>query len=247
MEIFSTIGFDIKDKEDLQQLSQNIFHQCKPIQIPKGLYVLYTDSSGAQLSLAYNKKEQYYDVRPLFKGLNTWHIAITRKNKRTDLNTIFYGWLAPTDTEEPESGIYPFAFEVPHFKLFNKLKLPQNVYIKLTAFTLSLNVYNDQNSFYGTQNTAIKFGSQSFFSSEAYREDDDTQNIFPQPWAMFTGNIKDFELKQNQLTDKQFYWLLVETYGGEIDVVADIHFFKTVPKVGEIISGKFWFSGQIQN
>ena len=62
---------------------------------------------------------------------------------------------------------------------------------------------------------------------------------------MLSGKIKEFELKKNQLSGGNFYWFLVETSGGEIDVVADPKLIPQEPQTGGIIYGNFWLSGRI--
>jgi hypothetical protein len=62
---------------------------------------------------------------------------------------------------------------------------------------------------------------------------------------MFAGEIKEFELKTNALTNAEFYWFLVETLGGEIDVVSDPKWIEKEPQIGGIVSGQFWLSGKI--
>jgi hypothetical protein len=65
------------------------------------------------------------------------------------------------------------------------------------------------------------------------------------PVGTFAGEIKEFELKTNSLSGENFYALLVETLGGEIDVVVDPKFVTQEPKIGGIVSGQFWLSGKI--
>jgi hypothetical protein len=40
-------------------------------------------------------------------------------------------------------------------------------------------------------------------------------------------------LKTNTLSGEKFYWLLVETFGGEIDVVADVKIDSNEPQTAE--------------
>ena len=63
--------------------------------------------------------------------------------------------------------------------------------------------------------------------------------------GFFTGIIKQYGRKRNGLTNEEFYWLLVDTLGGEVDVVADIRYFEKAPVINGIIQGQFWLSGQL--
>jgi hypothetical protein len=63
--------------------------------------------------------------------------------------------------------------------------------------------------------------------------------------AFFTGIVKEVNVRRNEWNAEAFIWLLVDTFGGEIDVVADTRLFQTVPVVGGIIQGAFYLSGQL--
>jgi hypothetical protein len=52
-------------------------------------------------------------------------------------------------------------------------------------------------------------------------------------------------MKRNQRTKANFYWFLVETLGGEIDVVADPKLIASEPQLGGVVSGQFWLSGRL--
>ena len=57
--------------------------------------------------------------------------------------------------------------------------------------------------------------------------------------------IKSFEKRQKNLTQQPFYWLIIDTYGGDIDIVADTNLLPTDPQIGGVVQGQFWLSGQI--
>ncbi len=67
------------------------------------------------------------------------------------------------------------------------------------------------------------------------------------PIAIFAGVIKEFELKKNALSGNNFYWFLVDTLGGETDVVADIKLVPIEPQIGGVVSGQFWLSGKLNS
>lgn len=66
--------------------------------------------------------------------------------------------------------------------------------------------------------------------------------------AVLTGHVLKTELKVNEKTGHSFYWALVDTLHGQMDVVVDPYCYKiNPPKVGGVIYGAFWLSGRIMN
>jgi hypothetical protein len=49
------------------------------------------------------------------------------------------------------------------------------------------------------------------------------------------------------LTGEYFYSFLVDTLGGEVDVVAGTEFFENEPVRNGVVQGQFWLSGQLLN
>jgi hypothetical protein len=73
---------------------------------------------------------------------------------------------------------------------------------------------------------------------------DDAQPI---ALAYITGIVREVHVRRNEWNGEAYFWLLIDTYGGEIDVVADMRLFDTVPVVDGIIQGEFYISGQLIN
>jgi hypothetical protein len=47
------------------------------------------------------------------------------------------------------------------------------------------------------------------------------------------------------LTGREFWWALVESYGGIYDVVIDAELVEDAPRVGGVVNGTFWLSGRV--
>ncbi len=63
----------------------------------------------------------------------------------------------------------------------------------------------------------------------AFDEDEETDLNAARPIAIFTGEINEFEIKINSADLENFYWFLVETLGGEVDIVVDPKLITTKP------------------
>ena len=65
------------------------------------------------------------------------------------------------------------------------------------------------------------------------------------PEAMFIGIILDYKKHTNELTNEDFYWIKVDTFGGIIDTVVDPVFIKSDLKINGVIAGVFYLCGKI--
>ncbi|HMS41175.1 MAG TPA: hypothetical protein PKE69_13170, partial [Pyrinomonadaceae bacterium] len=169
------------------------------------------------------------------------------EREASELDGGFHAWANPLTEDVEVSGEYPFVFDMPDFRTVPNLELPQIVEIQLTAFASNdFKIFASETEFDESQESEIKYASKSFVPSGLFTPDAETKEIVPpRPIGIFAGEIKEFELKTNSLTNAEFYWFLVETLGGEVDVVSDPKWIETEPKIGEIVSGQFWLSGRL--
>lgn len=247
MSNFSNIGFNVAGDEAFEQLLDNAYQKSKAIKVKEGVYSVYTDASGAALFIQLDHSNVCIGANPHFKGKSKRTVCLTNTIESTQsvLDGSFHCWAAPSEENNPDSGEYPFVFEVPDFRTIGSINFPKNFPIQLTAFAQELSVYENEEAYDNSQASEIKFAAQSFIPTGLYSSGEDDNQDQSQAFGMFTGTIKEYELKKNQLTNQEFYWLLVDTLGGEIDVVADSIFFKTAPVINGIVHGQFWLSGQL--
>lgn len=248
MNDLSNIGFEVETMEDFKELVVKACNRGKEVPADNGYYMHYSDKSGAEIWAQINSENNIIGAHPHFKGKSKRTVCLVNNVERegTHLDGAYYAWANPKDENNPESGDYPFVFDVPNFKTNKKIKLPQNVQIQLTAFAWSVNCYDSEEEFDKKQNQELKYAVQSFIPSGLFSpKGEDTRPA--QAHGIFTGNIIEWEKRTNEFSGKQFYWLLVETLGGQVDVVADEIYFDEEPKIAGVIHGQFWLSGCILN
>ena len=246
MSNLSDIGFPVQSEQDVNVLITDTIKYVESIRCPQGFYLRFADSSGAEIYLQGNVEQELVGFNPHFDGISRRKVGLSRKIERdsSELDGGFYAWANPTD--DAESGEYPFVFDVPDFRLTEINDFPALKNIQLTAFASNdFKIFASEDEFRADENwnqTAAK----SFIPSGMFLPDDERTEIEPpRPIGIFTGEIIEFSLKTNELSNEQFYWFLVETLGGEVDVVADIKLVPVEPQIGGIVSGQFWLSGKI--
>lgn len=247
MSNFSNIGFHVSTYKQFQKLLYIAGKSSRKVDVEDGYYSVYTDRSGAELYTQYKNKGELIGANPHFKGSSRRSVCLNEfiARKESVLDGAFHAWAAPTYPKEPESGLYPFVFDLPDSKTYTAFALPQTVDIQLAAFALQIKIFPDESAYSASQTDEPKFATQSFIPTGLFTSENDPE-AGPAALGAFTGIIKSCKLLKNTLTKQWFYWMLVDTLGGEVDVVADkAMLFDEVPKVNGVVQGEFWLSGRL--
>ena len=250
MSNLSDIGFSVESEQDVNQIIENLLTVVKPIACSHGAYYIYTDVSGAEMYLQGNLDDELIGFNPHFAGKSRRCVGLTKMIERdsSKLDGGFYAWANPGNEDVETSGEYPFVFDVPDFRTIENLQFPRVANIQLTAFASNdFKIFADETEYDENREGDLKYASKSFVPSGLFNFDSDNwdENAPPRPIGIFTGEIKEFELKINELSGEKFYWFLIDTFGGETDVVADTKLIPNEPKIGGIVSGQFWLSGRL--
>jgi len=252
MSNLSDIGFPVQNEQDVNVLITETIQYVESIKCPQGFYLLFADESGAEIYLQGNNEQELVGFNPHFAGKSRRKVSLTKFIERdsSELDGGFYAWANPKDFET-DAGDYPFIFDVPDFRLSHEMRLPQVCEIQLTAFASNdFKIFANENDYSESQQDELKYASKSFVPSGllAFDAEDEKYDLnAARPIAIFAGIIKKFELKKNKLSGNNFYWFLVETLGGETDVVADIKLVSIEPQIGGVVSGQFWLSGKLNS
>lgn len=250
MSNLSDIGFPVQNSEDVNVLITETINRVEAIKCSQGFYLRYADASGAEIYLQGNNNQELIGFNPHFAGKSKRKVGLTKKIEResSELDGGFKAWANPSGEDVEVSSEYPFVFDVPDFRTIDEIRLPKIQEIQLTAFASNdFKIFADEKEYDASQESQLKYASKSFIPSGlfAFNEQDESTDLNAvRPVGIFTGEIKEFELKTNELSNEKFYWFLADTLGGEVDVVADPKLILSEPKIGGIVSGQFWLSGR---
>jgi hypothetical protein len=248
MSNLSDIGFPVRGEQDVNDVIMKVLENVSAIPAARGSYYKFADASGAAIYLQANASQELIGFNPHFEGKSRRTVCLTAalEKESSELDGAFHGWANPSEKNNPESGEYPFVFDAPDFRTNINLEFPQNHEVQLTAFaSTEFGIFASEQDYYDSQEAEIKFASKSFIPSGLFNPEKTEPNDPPLAFGIFTGEIKEFELKTNTLTGEKFYWFLVDTLGGEIDVVADPKLISVEPNVGGYLNGQFWLSGRL--
>ena len=251
MSNLSDIGFPVRGDEEINEMIMSVLNHSSEVRCPpRGFYLRFSDKSGAEIWLQGNLEQELIGFNPHFAGKSRRRVALTNSIERdsSPLDGGFHAWANPAD-ETADSGDYPFVFDAPDFRSIPEFEFPRIVEIQLTAFASNdFKLFADAADFSENQSDEIKLAAQSFIPTGLFalaEAGKPTDLSVVRPVGQFAGEIKEFALKANGLTGEDFYWLLIETLGGAIDVVVDVKYVPETPKIGGIVSGQFWLSGRI--
>lgn len=251
MSNLSDIGFPTPDEQAVNEMIMHVLEVAKPTKVEHGFYLIYTDSSGAEIYLQGNLEQELVGFNPHFAGKSRRTVGLTRAIERDSsaLDGGYHAWANPLGEDVEISGNFPFIFDVPDFRANEVSEFPQAAEIQLTAFgSNDFQVFETEEDYQNSQESELKYASKMFVPVGLFAFDEADGSIdlsTVRPVGKFAGEIKEFELRTNELSGENFYWLLIETLGGEVDVVVDPKYVPNEPKIGGIVSGTFWLSGRI--
>jgi hypothetical protein len=249
MSNLTNLGFSVYSNEEFIELAVNVAKTGEEVKVKNGSYVRYSDPSGAEIWVQKNDKNQLIGLNPHFDGKSKKKVAlmqeIHRDKNSSPMDGSFHAWADPVDENEPESGAFPFVFDLPDFYTNIKYKLPKIVDIQLAAFASELDYFQNEESFMANQDEEPKWAAQAVVPVGLFNNEEEKKDAPPQATAMLTGIVKESKLIKNEYSKENFLWILVETLSGDIDIVADAELLDNMPKEGGIIKGLFWLSGRI--
>jgi len=174
-------------------------------------------------------------------------VGVTKRVSRksdTPFDGSFVGWANPRN-EDPGSGDYCFAFDVPDYLRFRELGLPSIVEAGVAAFAESIECYPSPEAYDQAHAGGVKFASQCYIPSGMMTPDGDRIEP-PESHAIFVAHVRHAQLKRNDFTGVPYYWAQVDALDFRVDVVIDPSIVTTPPRSGGVMSGSFWLSGRIR-
>ncbi len=186
-------------------------------------------------------------LNPHYAGHARMRVGLVARMPRPEssvLDGAFHGWADPTDGD-PESGQFPFIFDVPDYELTGAVAVPSIREVQLAAFAHELQAYESEAAYNAAQTGAIKYAAESFIPAGLFGAATNEPDATPQAHAIFTGRVLDTALVTNPATGREFCWAHVRTIGGELDMVADPDLLTGYLTKGGIVSGTFWLSGRL--
>ncbi len=244
----TTLGFPVTSEKDFRHYVFAASEFGQKIESPNGSYTLWEPGNGIELWVQTNLHKRIIGMNLHFSGHSRMKVGLARrvvKIGQSILDGAFYAWVDP-QRNKPESGYYPFVFDVPDYDLHNDVRIPGLTTVQLAAFAHELQGFENAEAYIAAQENGVTLAEESFIPSGLFRPA--PQGGVREPplaQAIFSGHVLVTQILTNPVTDQRFYWARVRTLGGEVDVVADPQVVRGKVMRSGIIKGTFWLSGRL--
>ena len=244
---FSTLGFPLTTPEEFQALAKRVVDIGELYRCTGGCYFNWQGDNGAELWVQLNEEGRFLDIQPHFSGMAAMRVGITRRLTRptdTPLDGAWQGWADPIEDENPSDGRFELTFEAPDFALHRDVQLPLLASVQIAAFVHHITLFESEEAFLQSEQAEGRLDPQSFIPApQRLRAGSETEPVTAE--ALICGHILRVERLINELTELPFYWMLIETSGGRVDMLVDPELLVNEPPAGGIVMAHCWLSGQM--
>lgn len=241
--LYQALGFPMHSEEELIGWIMRAAEEGDPVSAGEVDYLRWRAGGGAELWLQVREDGGIVAVEPHLDGKARMRVALTARVVEDDAPVgqgALHGWADPSDEADPESGHYPFVFNVPDFRTCDGLPLPGVMDVQLAALTYELEAFPSEEAYLAGQSGKLTYAPESFIPAGLFVGDGT-----PRPDAMFTGRVLQTERRVNEASGGAFVWARVRMLGGEIEVAADPSIVRGEIVPGGIVTGSFWMTGRV--
>ena len=223
---FSSIGFQVDSEESFAHLCEWL-EEIPLLEYPvdEGQYLCWDQDEefGPEIWVQI-VDEEMVSVQPFFRGKSEMKINIEGFVEALQDNPLDGFLKAQAETS--------FVFSLVGLKRHEDLNFPSAQKIMLTGFANSFEYFENE-----------KEAQKSLDSFENFVSSDDGD--VPSPEAAITGRVLETRKIENEDTGDEFYWVLIKTKGGTVDIVIDPEYVETPIAVGSIVSGSFYLCADL--
>ena len=134
---------------------------------------------------------------------------------------------------------YPLNVTVPNAICTPELGNEKVYKVQISCFAETLKVYKSEEDFHKEYE---QIGIQAFMPIGKFAENDGDAETSR---AWLSGTVKRVQKRENSYTKREFYHLLVESYGMDYDVLVDAEYVKSID-IGDTVVGEMWLSGKLR-
>ena len=248
MSHFASIGINFASAAEMQALVERVADDGEYVEVPGGVYLVWTGGDGPELWLQCDAEDNLVGMQPHFAGPTRMQVGLVARIERpgqTGLDGAMYAWANPPE-EDPEAGDYPLVFDCPDAAMHSELELPCMATVQLAGFAHHLTIWDSAEAYDRERgDDESNLSSRAFVPAGLLSADGDDDPPPPVAYAIVTGHVLAAEVRENPLTGLKYQWAAIATYGGTIDIVAEMSLVSGEIHEGSVVSGGFWLSGQV--
>lgn len=237
-----SIGFSAEDPAAFVELAERAVTVGEALSTESGTYHRWRAGGGAELWAQVDRDGGLMGLHPHFDGDARMPVALTElitPPEGTVLDGTLHAWADPQD-EDPESGMYPFAFDVPDMARTPGLRLPALATAQLAAFAYEVDAFADEAALDAAQEGDVGYAAESLIPTGLFDEP-----LLPQ--VFLHGTVLESDVRTNEATGVDFAWMRVRTLGGEMDVVTGAGTLEGAPASGAVVRVEAHLSGRVHD
>lgn len=244
MSHLSDIGFGFQGPGDFYAFVETIVNETTNRVYPtdNGFYVVWTPGAGVELWIQAGKNLQLTGVGLHFTGEGRLRVHVTQSSPSEidPMHGCLYAWANPQDEDNPYSGDYPLMVAAPNFDFV------ENAVLEHPVVDCQIAAFVEDELRCWTLPTFLSTGQAeediALFQSDCQNADAAEE---PTPHAQVRGTVLKLETRVNQVSGNEFYWAVVQTVGGTIDIVADPAVVVGTLVEGGIVEARCWLSALV--
>jgi len=244
-DLFRTVGVTL-ERDEVSSLLQRAIDGGTLIEAVHGDYRVWTPGAGAELWVNLHRGDgntrELAGANPHFASDARMNAIVEAIEPNADfaLEGEIYAWASPGGDEH---GLYPFSASVPDFAASLATRsVPFRAELALAGFAHEVRWWANEEAYAASMRdeptgfAATSIVPVGLFGSNTGRA---------RSQGVVTGTIAASELRYNPATERPFRRLLVETYGGHIDILAAPDLVEGEPIVGGIARATCWLTARI--
>lgn len=236
--LYDHIGLHIHSDEAFYALCEQLQHQpLSAYPCSMGTYYLYQESAEDGtlcLSVLVDTENHILNIFPYFIG-NQPHIITAYHYLPID--NMPFSALCLAQWQNTSKTRPLFGFQIANAALQQEtfpLSAPQSAQIHLSAFAQTIECYEDEEEFLTLEDGDIEaLQANSFLPLTHSTTENNTTT--PSANAIFCGEIQSITLRTNQLSEENFYHLLINTQSGNIDLLCHPDLLPQEAQIGNIL------------
>jgi hypothetical protein len=242
----AALGIGSDSAEERQEQVRRILKESKPhSQRAESMTLRWQDGSGAELWIYVDGSGAMRSVQPHFAGGRKIRLEIQAILERPEVSPYDGGFLGLTQeggSNPSLGGGYPIVFDAPDFPDVRGVFLTAKHDVELAGFAVELNVYVAEDDFRGAQPDLQPLGVPAFVPAGMMAQMEGGQ---PTAHALMVGKVLEATRVTNELTNRDFIRVQVETPAGPMDLIVDPGMLEELPAAGHIVQAGAWISGRI--
>ena len=241
MRNLAQIGYEVSSLEDFQSLADQVFKSGKAYRAGRNQYICYRDSSGAELWVQHDEEEEIAGMNAHFDSQHWISAQLMHAQAYEDrpLDGTIEAQALDVDFSAENGNAAPiFIFDLPDAHSIPKVSLPAKAKVQLVAFAREIHCFENIEDYRKANPGKPLRGLRVI-------EEDRSNPSRISSLMRMDGSIVDAKLLHNEKGKHDFYWMLVLTSIGEVEVVAATRALPFLPQSGQIFDGDVRLSGRV--